>query len=68
MKCEICQEEAVFQLSPDMDINGLGACEKHKEKVKMAYYILINLGEEAFRDYINSEKKNEASGKTTTLH
>ena len=41
---------------------------KHKEKVKMAYYILINLGEEAFRDYINSEKKNEASGKTTTLH
>ena len=60
MKCEICGEEATHRYSPDMDIDGVGGCDKHNESVQIAYYILLNEGLEAFNGFIKSLQKTEA--------
>lgn len=60
MKCEICNEEAVYRFSPDLDIDGLGGCEKHKESVQVAYYILINIGEKEYKSFLKSLQKTKA--------
>ncbi len=44
MKCELCEKEATYRLSPDLDIHGLGAYELHKEVVKQAYLLLMTIG------------------------
>ena len=59
MKCEICKEEAIYRFSPDLDINGLEACEKHKQDIEIAYMILLTDGEEAYKSFLNSLKKPE---------
>jgi hypothetical protein len=59
MKCEICGEEAVYRFSPDLDIDGLGACETHKEKMEYAYFILLNEGLKPFQSYMKSLEKSE---------
>ena len=61
MKCELCEEEAVYRFSPDLDIDGLGSCGKHKKEVGIAYYILLNEGLEAFHSFLKSLQKNEAN-------
>jgi hypothetical protein len=66
MKCEICNNEAAYRFSPDLDIDGLGACETHKEFVQLAYYILLNEGEKAYNSFINSLKKSESQPKPPT--
>jgi hypothetical protein len=33
MKCIKCGEEATKRYSPDMDLKGIGMCEKHEEEV-----------------------------------
>jgi hypothetical protein len=58
MKCEICGEEAGYRLSPDLDINGLGACEKHVRDMQVAYFILFQEGEEEFNEFIKNLKSN----------
>jgi len=60
MKCEICNGEAVYRFSPDVDIEGLGACEKDREYVQAAYIILVNEGSEAFNSFMKSLRKNGA--------
>jgi hypothetical protein len=57
MKCEICGETAVMQLSPDLDVDGLGSCEKHKEQVRTAYMILMYLGEKDYNRYLKVLKR-----------
>lgn len=64
MKCEICGEEAVYRLSPDLDINGLGACEKHKRDVQLAYTILLQYGEKEYKEFVKNlknEPKNQGN-------
>jgi hypothetical protein len=56
-KCEICNKEAVFRFSPDLDIEGLKSCKEHVEEIRMAYTILITLGEKEYQRHINSLKK-----------
>ena len=48
MKCELCEKEATYRLSPDLDIQGFGACEQHKEVMKNAFQLLMFMGE---KDY-----------------
>ena len=60
MKCEICGEEAIYRFSPDLDINGLEACEKHKQDMQIAYVILLTDGEKACKSFLNSLEKTEA--------
>ena len=57
MKCEICDEEARYKLSPDLDINGLGTCEKHKQDMWLAYFILCQFGENEYNKFIKNLKK-----------
>lgn len=49
MKCFICGKRAIFSFSPDLDIEGLGACKRHEERVRMGYVVIHydkKLGEE----------------------
>jgi hypothetical protein len=39
--CAICGKKRKFSFSPDMGIDGIGACVEHLEDVRMAYVILI---------------------------
>lgn len=59
MKCEMCGQEATHKFSPDLDIDGLGSCETHKEKMQMAYYILLHEGMEAFQSVLKSLQEKE---------
>ena len=61
MKCEICKEEAIYRFSPDLDINGLEACEKHKQDMQIAYVILLTDGEEACKSFLNSLERTAIS-------
>ena len=40
MLCVICKKKAKYKYSPDIDINSIGACAKHKQYVGVAYMIL----------------------------
>jgi len=60
MKCEICGQEATHRLSPDLDIDGLGGCDKHGEDMQIAYYILLNIGEKEYQSFLKSLQKTEA--------
>ena len=59
--CEICGYRAKWRFSPDLDIRGLGACQKHLEIVRQGYGILLSLGIEEYKAYrkveIEKEKK-----------
>jgi hypothetical protein len=57
MKCRICGKKAIYKYSPDLDIDGLGACKKHKEDVFMAYYILISKGEKEYNKFMKTYDK-----------
>ena len=59
MKCEMCTQEATHRFSPDLDIDGLGGCDEHKESVQIAYFILLNEGMEAFRSVLKSLQEKE---------
>ena len=50
MKCIICGKKAVECYSPDMDIKGICACKKHKEKVKLAYIALVQGNKKIFTE------------------
>jgi hypothetical protein len=58
--CEICGKKALFLFSPDLDIQGLGACKKHKEDMQLAYIILLSKdgGEKEYNDFIKQLKSN----------
>lgn len=57
MKCCICNKLATGSISPDLDIEGIGFCDEHKDKVMFAYTILMYEGEDAFKNYIKNLKK-----------
>jgi hypothetical protein len=63
MKCEICGEEAVYRFSPDLDIQGLRACEKHKEDMQVAYIILIQQGRDKYEKFIKPIKNKKLKSK-----
>jgi hypothetical protein len=42
MNCYICNKKAIGRLSPDLDINGIGYCLKHKTILHGAYIALMN--------------------------
>lgn len=50
--CIICNRRAKWRFSPDLDIWGIGSCEKHLEVVRVAYTLLISSGKEAFEEYV----------------
>lgn len=62
MICVICGKKAAFRYSPDLDIQGVGACKKHNEDVRLAYVMLITSGEKDFYKFINDAKKNTKKG------
>jgi len=35
MECIKCGAKATKRYSPDLDINGIGVCDKHEEEVKL---------------------------------
>ena len=47
-----CKEKLLGRLSPDMDIQGIGFCKKHKTIVAGAYITLINGNEKLFRSLV----------------
>ena len=57
IRCVICQEPAVYSLSPDLDVRGLGACESHRTDVQRAYEILVYLGEDDYEKFVKDCRK-----------
>jgi hypothetical protein len=56
MECEVCGKKAIYRFSPDMDIEGLGACKKHKRDMMIAFIILWERGEKEYFKYLKSLK------------
>lgn len=68
MKCLVCNDTATFRLSPDMDINGVAACNKHKIDVQVAIYMMTdpdprirNFAEKKIQDWIGSKDDSTSS-------
>lgn len=40
--CNVCGEDAIACLRPDMDIKGICFCEEHRDEVYSVYMILGN--------------------------
>jgi len=59
MRCEICGEEAVYKFSPDLDIDGLSACEKHRRDMRLAYLILCQYGEKEYNEFVKNLKSEQ---------
>lgn len=57
MKCEICGKKAIYRFSPDMDIEGLGTCKKHKKDMMIAFIILMEKGEKEYNEYLKTLTK-----------
>lgn len=59
MICTItnCKQEATTRFSPDMDIQGIGACETHVEDVRLAYVALMQGDEDIFKSLIGAKVK-----------
>lgn len=60
MNCEICGDAATYRMSPDLDIQGLGSCELHREIMRQAYLILMTMGEDEYQALINEFQKSES--------
>lgn len=41
-----CKNEVKWRFSPDIDVSGLLACDKHLETVRIAYMMLMTQGDE----------------------
>ena len=54
--CEICGIEAMYFSTPDLDIQGLGACEEHRELMREACLILMSMSEKDYHDFINQHQ------------
>ena len=56
--CVVCGRRAKWRFSPDLDIRGIGACQRDLEDVRMAYIILLGEGgEKMFKSFIEGVKK-----------
>lgn len=56
LKCIICKKKATKRYSPDLDIVGIGSCDKHNRDVFLGYAMLIQGDEEMFWDFIKGNK------------
>ena len=56
MKCSICGKKATIRLSPDLDIQGLGACKKHEDDMMIAYILLTKDGVKEYNEFIKIQK------------
>lgn len=60
MKCIVCGLKATKRFSPDLDIQGIGACKKHIEDVRLAYVMLLQGDEKMYNSYIKKLQKELA--------
>ena len=61
MKCAICDNEATVRFSPDLDIDGIPACELHKDQVRFDLIMM------SFRDEKTIKRLNKKYGKDRTV-
>ena len=52
MKCIVCKNKATKRFSPDLDIQGIGACNKHLEQVQLAYIALLQGDKDIYESLI----------------
>ncbi len=45
MKCIECGKEATKRYSPDLDIEGIGMCDEHKEELSLDIIVAVSTGE-----------------------
>lgn len=57
MKCIICNREANYSFSPDIDIQGIGSCDIHEKKVQFLMQMLQYCTEDEFRDQLDYERR-----------
>ena len=55
IKCIKCGKKGIGRLSPDLDIDGIGFCEKHKEDVMLGYYALLKGDKETTEIFFKKE-------------
>lgn len=60
---EGCGKDEIGRFSPDLDIHGLGFCADHKDKVEMAYTVLVTSGDEALCNQLLGRKKRNNAPK-----
>ena len=51
MTCAKCGKPATKRFSPDLDINGLGACDADVEAVRLAYAMLMMGDEKLYKSF-----------------
>lgn len=52
-----CKNTATKRFSPDMDIQGIGVCDKHIEDVRLAYIALMQGDEDMYNSLIGEKVK-----------
>ena len=55
-KCFKCGAEATHRLTPDLDVRGVGACDKHLEEIKDDLLMYV-LGDEEIREWFEKKYK-----------
>ena len=66
-KCIKCGAEATARFSPDMDIEGIGACAEHKEEIRndLFYAVILNTWKTFNKKYNIKNNKNASNRKIT---
>jgi hypothetical protein len=61
MQCSYgtCKTKPIWRYSPDIDVNGLLACDAHKNTVQMAYMVLLSGNEALCLDLLKHTKKTK---------
>ena len=64
MKCIKCGASATKRFSPDLDIQGIGACDEHEEEIKLDLLVaqFDSKGWERFEKKYLKEKKDDRAG------
>ena len=57
--CNVCGEDAVACLRPDLDIKGLCFCEPHRDEVYTVYMMLLQDGGEEMAKPIIAKWRHE---------
>ncbi len=56
-KCIICDKKATKRFSPDLDIRGLGSCDKHENDVQFGYVMLMQGDDKMFEAWLKGMRK-----------
>ncbi|MDE2031389.1 MAG: hypothetical protein KGI58_03990 [Patescibacteria group bacterium] len=52
MQCAICEKKATKRFSPDLDIQGIGTCDKHLKDVMVGYVLLLQGSKKEYFNYM----------------